>query len=392
MQGAGGRQEATVGVFGIQARFQRMAADLQLVLLQGQRLPAGHAQLPFHQVGAGDALGDRVFNLQAGVHFHEEEIAVRRGDELHRAGADVVDRARGIHRGLAHRRAPLGGHAGGGGFFQHLLVTALHRAVALEQVDHVAVTVAEHLDLDMARALDILLHQHMRSAERRLCLALAAGQRVDEVRAGIHPAHALATATGAGLDQDRVADRIGLGTQELRRLVLAVVARREGHAGLLHQRLGRALVAHRADRIGRGADEDDAGFGTGLGEAGVLGQEAVAGMDRLRAGAACGLQDGIPAQVALACRRRADRDGLVGQAHVARVAVGVGVHRHGGDAQALAGSDDTAGNFAAVGDQDLGEHGGLVARANGGAGGGTWRCRACLTCGTHRTRSSWPAR
>ena len=49
--------------------------------------------------------------------------------------------------------------------FQYLLVTALHRAVALEQVHHVAVGVAEHLDLDVTRALEVALDQHAIVAE-----------------------------------------------------------------------------------------------------------------------------------------------------------------------------------------------------------------------------------
>jgi hypothetical protein len=38
---------------------------------------------------------------------------------------------------------------------------------------------------------------------------------------------------------------------------------------------------------------------------------------------------------------------------VLRVGVGFRVHGHRGDAQAARGADDAAGNFAAVGDQDL---------------------------------------
>ncbi|KAG1383482.1 hypothetical protein G6F59_017792 [Rhizopus arrhizus] len=55
----------------------------------------------------------------------------------------------------------------------------------------------------MARALDVLLDQHVIVAERRGRLALAAGQRIDEVLAAFDLAHALATTTGAGLDQHR---------------------------------------------------------------------------------------------------------------------------------------------------------------------------------------------
>ena len=51
-----------------------------------------------------------------------------------------------------------------------LLVAALDRAFALAQVDDVAVLVAEHLDLDVARVLDELLDEDAVVAEARLGL------------------------------------------------------------------------------------------------------------------------------------------------------------------------------------------------------------------------------
>ena len=49
-------------------------ADCELVLAAGQGLAGGDAELPLDQVLAGDHLGDRVLDLQAGVHLHEEEV------------------------------------------------------------------------------------------------------------------------------------------------------------------------------------------------------------------------------------------------------------------------------------------------------------------------------
>ena len=52
--------------------------------------------------------------------------------ELERAGADVADRQRAAHRGLAdRRRGRAGGQAGRGRLLDELLVPALHRAVPL---------------------------------------------------------------------------------------------------------------------------------------------------------------------------------------------------------------------------------------------------------------------
>ena len=62
---------------------------------------------------------------------------------------------------LAHDAADALAHLeverGRGAFLPDLLVAALQRAVALAEMDGVALAVAEHLDLDMARLLEIFL-------------------------------------------------------------------------------------------------------------------------------------------------------------------------------------------------------------------------------------------
>src|SRR6478736_1171065 len=56
------------------------------------------------------------------------------------------------------------------------------------------------------------------------------------------------------------------------------------HARFLRELLGLDLVAHRRDRLGRRADEGDAGLGQRLGEALALAEETVARVHRLGAG------------------------------------------------------------------------------------------------------------
>jgi hypothetical protein len=60
-------------------------------------------------------------------------------------------------------------------------VAALHRAVALVQVDAVAERVGKHLDLDVARALQVFFDQHLVVAEGADRFALARGQRGLEI-------------------------------------------------------------------------------------------------------------------------------------------------------------------------------------------------------------------
>ncbi len=104
------------------------------------------------------------------------------------------------------------------------------------------------------------------------------------------------------------------------------------------------------------ADEDDAFFFHALGKAGVFAQEAVARMHRLRAGLLAGGNDFFGLQVAVAAWRGADVDGFIGKLDMARILVGVGIHRHRLDAHFAGGKNDAAGNFAPVGDQNFGKH------------------------------------
>ena len=90
-------------------------------------------------------------------------------------------------------------------------------------------------------------------------------------------------------------------------------------------------------------------------EGGVLGEEAVARMDRLRSGALRRLEDPLPGEVALGGRPGPDQVGLVGRAGVDGAAIGLGVDGDGADPELPQRSEDPDGNLAAVGDQHLRE-------------------------------------
>jgi hypothetical protein len=69
--------------------------------------------------------------------------------ELHGTGVLVAHGLRRAHRQIADIGALLGGQLRAGGDLDQLLVAPLDRAVALEQVHHVAEAVAEDLHLDV---------------------------------------------------------------------------------------------------------------------------------------------------------------------------------------------------------------------------------------------------
>ena len=109
----------------------------------------------------------------------------------------------------------------------------------------------------------------------------------------------------------------------------AEIARNGGDLGLRGRLLALDLVAHGVDRLGIGADEDDAGLRQRLGKGLALGQKAVARMHRLGAGLLAGVDDLVDDEIGLGGGRRADRHGLVGHFDVQRVAIGVGIDRDG---------------------------------------------------------------
>ncbi len=95
------------------------------------------------------------------------------------------------------------------------------------------------------------------------------------------------------------------------------------------------------------------GVDHGLGEVGVLGQEAVAGVHGVGAGLRGDVQHLVERQVALAGRVAAERERLVGEPDERRVPVGVGVDGDARQTGVTAGADDPDGDLTAVGDEYL---------------------------------------
>ena len=182
------------------------------------------------------------------------------------------------------RRRSAGVDRGRGRFLDELLVAPLHRAVALAEVDDVAVRVGEDLDLDVARALDGALEQQPRVAERRLRFGRRRSERGVELapRSSTQP-HAAAAAAGRGLDHQRIADAAAL----RRGSVVAILRpRRRSRAGTGTPARSpcagapRDLSAIARIAAGGGPIQTRPGGRDRLGEVGALAQEAVAGMDR----------------------------------------------------------------------------------------------------------------
>src|SRR5579863_1449505 len=349
-----------LGVFRVDAALHGVTADLHVALRVRQPLAGGDQQLRLDQIDAGDEFGHGMLHLDAGVHLDEVELPVLE-QELERAGAAVADRAARLDATVAHELALPRGDAGGGRLFDDFLVAALHGAVALAEVNDVAVAVSQHLEFDVPRALQEFLHVHLVVAEGRVRLGTRDADCVQERGVSVHHAHAAPAAAARGLDKDRVADVAG----DAQVLIPVIPERAIGtgyarHAVQLHDANRRDLVTHGANGLGFGAYEYEAALLDPFAKVRSLGEEAVAGVDRHRVGDLRGADDGRHVEVAARGGRRADAHGLVREQHVLEAVVGRRMHRHRLDTELPAGAQDPQRDLAAVGDDDLLDHGGSI--------------------------------
>ena len=164
---AGAGAEVGGRILGIDAALEGMAAGDDVLLLDPQFLTGGDADLGFDEVDPGHQLAHRVLDLDPGVDLDEVEVALLIDDKLDRAGGVVAGGLAQPHRRLTHRLAGLRGEPWGRALLDELLVAPLRRAIALPEVEHRAVGVAEDLHLDMPRPVDVALHIDAGITERR---------------------------------------------------------------------------------------------------------------------------------------------------------------------------------------------------------------------------------
>ena len=223
-------------------------------------------------------------------------------------------------------------------------------------MDGLTGSVAENLDLDVARALEVLLHIQLVIAECRHRLRGCGCERLLHVFGRSGDLDSPASAAGRGLDQDRVADLSRDPGRLLRIRNRPVGTRNAIDSQLRHRPLGGDLVAHDPDVIRSRSDEGYVVILKHLHEVGVLGQETVSRMDRVGLGDVAGRNDCGNGQVAHCRLRRAYADRLVRHSDMHGIVVRGGVNRDARDAELLAGPDDPQCNFAPVGNEDLGNH------------------------------------
>jgi hypothetical protein len=173
----------------------------------------------------------------------------------------------------------------------------------------------------------------------------------------VHPGYGFLSENPDFVDQVTAAGLVFIGPSAASiRLILAVIAGNDGDAGTLHERLGFRLAAHRADRRRRRSDEDQPSGSAGLREGGAFGEEAITRVDRLGAALAGRLDEALDRKIALSGRPLADQNRLVRLAPMRPRPVRLGEDGDRAHAHPPRGPHDPAGDLAAIGDQERGEH------------------------------------
>ena len=178
-------------------------------LIQEGGVSHRQSQHPFHQINAIDFLRHAMLHLQPGVHLEEVKgTGVRIIDKLHRAGGAVLHRFTQLARSVSQGGANLIGKPWGRGFFHHLLIATLGRAVALHQRRHPALAIAKQLHLDVPCAAHELLQEDAAIVE--VVLAQPRHHFVAVAKTGIvfTHAHADAAAPGRALQHHRITDSL----------------------------------------------------------------------------------------------------------------------------------------------------------------------------------------
>ncbi len=379
------RPDGAVGVdgLGVDPRLEGEAARLGNLRLREperrERRAAGEAELELHQVETRDGLGDRVLDLEPRVRLDEGERRVaaagRVAAEMRggvpscsgfaagvRGGVRVDQELEGAEAREAHlAREPEGGvgeavaqarrKARGRRDLDELLVAALDAALALAEARDRAAAVADDLDLDVARPRHQALDVDVAVAEGGERLRPAALVGVVERRERRDDAHPAPAAAGDRLDHHRVArgERAEEAPGVLERRGAARTGQ-DGDAAALRERARLGLVAEQLERLRTRADERDARGRASAREIRALGEEAVAGVNRVAPGVVRDAHDLLGVEIR-ARPAAAERARLVGARDVQRARVVLGEDRDGLDPELDRGAHDPDRDLAAVRDQ-----------------------------------------
>ena len=155
----------------------------------------------------------------------------------------------------------------------------MHRAIALVQMHHVVMPIAENLNFDVFGASDVAFEENAWVAEGHHGFVLGFLEQPWQVFFLLDHPHAATPAAECRFDDQGESDLFGAFQCHFLIGERIFSAGKGGNVGLFSGFTGGDFVAHFLDELWIWADKGDARFATGFGEVGVFGEKAVAGVD-----------------------------------------------------------------------------------------------------------------
>ena len=179
-----------------------------------------------------------MLNLHTGVHLDKVKPVVFE-QELKGAGTAIAHVQTRSHTSVPDLIAQGIINTGSRRLLNDFLVAPLQRAVAIAQMNRIALPVRQYLNLDVARPLQEFLHVHDRRAKGRLGLGLCHLYRGEQHLFVMNHTHPTTTATCCGLHDHRETN-VPRDANHLVRIVgqCTFGARHRRHTGTLHLLFG----------------------------------------------------------------------------------------------------------------------------------------------------------
>jgi hypothetical protein len=231
-----------------------------------------------NQIQAGCHLGNRMLNLQAGVHLKEVKLSTP-VNEFHGPGVSVSSRPRDASGSLANLFADISRESRRRRFLEDLLETPLHRTFPFEQVHDIPEAITENLNLDMPWSFHKPLGIQSPVAEIALPFAPRLRHRIVELGEVANNAHTLAASSCRWLHEKGRADRAG--TVKKRGGIILLDSRWRDWKSAARDKISRPdLVSHQLDHVSGRTDKNKSSGLNRAGEDRIFGEKTIAGVNR----------------------------------------------------------------------------------------------------------------
>ena len=184
-------------------------------------------------------------------------------------------------------------------FFNHFLMTALHRAFPFAQVNEIAVLVTQHLNLNVPRVFDQFFDVNAAIPEGAQGFARCGFECGSEIFLSIHATHAFASASRDCFEHDGKTGIAYKATASLWKTPLAFLGTGHDRRTTCFRYPACASVFDPIQRNGSrgGADKGESGFFASLRKVRIFAQETITRMNRAHTVTAGGIQNPVDSQV-----------------------------------------------------------------------------------------------